>query len=135
MTSHEGPMAEEDAFKVLKSAINEGVTLWNGADFYGTPTYNSLHLMAQYFEKYPEDADKVVLCIKSGVVDMKTFSIDGSPDTARRLVDNANSILGPYKKIDIFGIARVDPQVPVEDTMKTLATLVAEGKIGGIQCE
>ena len=118
---------------MLKAALGAGVNVWNGADFYGTPTCNSLHLMNRYFTVYPEDAEKVVLCIKSGVVDMRTFKLDGSPEGIRKFVDNANNILDGKKMIDIFGCGRVDPDVPIEDTVTTLAQLVEEGKIGGIQ--
>ena len=133
MTSPGAAMPDGEAFAVLKAALAVGVNVWSGADFYGTPDHNSLHLLARYFAKYPEDADKAVVCIKSGVIDMKTLTIDGSPQTVRRLVADANKVLGGHKKIDVFGIARVDPKVPVEDTIKTLAELVAAGEIGGIQ--
>ncbi|KAL2130831.1 hypothetical protein VTI74DRAFT_5874 [Chaetomium olivicolor] len=126
-------MPDEEAFAVLKAALAAGVNVWSGADFYGTPDHNSLHLLARYFAKFPEDAEKVVVCIKSGVIDMKTLTIDGSPQTVRRLVADANKVLSGHKKIDIFGIARVDPKVPIEDTVKALADLVAAGGIGGIQ--
>lgn len=89
--------------------------------------------MARYFTQYPEDADKVVLCIKSGVADMKTFRMDCSPENMRKAVDRCNKILGGVKKIDVFGPARVDPNVPVEETIKVLGELVEEAKIGGIQ--
>ncbi|KAI0435994.1 putative aldo/keto reductase [Xylaria telfairii] len=133
LTARGANIPDEDAFALLKAAISAGVTCWNGADFYGTPADNSLHLLSRYFAAYPEDADKVVICIKTGVVDMRTFSMDCSPQAIRNFAANANSILGGKKKIDIFGIARVDPKVPVEDTIKTLAELVSEGTIGGIQ--
>ncbi|KAI1073852.1 putative aldo/keto reductase [Whalleya microplaca] len=110
---------------VGKEVSNTGLGLmlncWNGADFYGTPSANSLHLLKRYFTKFPEDADKVVVSIKSGIVDMKTFTMDGSPEAVRKF------------KIDIFGIGRVDLKVPVTDTVKALADLVSEGVIGGIQ--
>ncbi|KIM92950.1 hypothetical protein OIDMADRAFT_107026 [Oidiodendron maius Zn] len=133
LTDPVNPMPDEAAFKVLKAALAEGVTLWNGADFYGTPEHNSLHLLASYFATYPEDADKVVVCIKSGVVDMRRYLIDGSPECVRRLVVNANNTLRGHKKIDLFGIGRVDKNTPIEDTVGALAELVAEGAIGGIQ--
>ncbi|KAH8163810.1 hypothetical protein CIB48_g4431 [Xylaria polymorpha] len=133
LTAQGANIPDEDAFALLKAAISAGVTCWNGADFYGTPASNSLHLLSRYFAAYPEDADKVVICIKTGVVYMRTFSLGCSPQAIRNFVANANSILGGKKKIDIFSIARVDPKVPVEDTMKTLAELVSEGTIGGIQ--
>ncbi|KAH8702327.1 putative aldo/keto reductase [Talaromyces proteolyticus] len=126
-------LPDEEIFKVLKSALAAGVTLWNGADFYGTPDNNSLHLMNRYFAAYPEDADKVVLCIKSGLKSLGTFSMDCSPAGLRGFVDNALKILGGKKKLDIFGCARVDPAVPVEESIRALAEFKKEGKIGGIQ--
>ncbi|KAL2140418.1 hypothetical protein VTI28DRAFT_3838 [Corynascus sepedonium] len=133
MTSPGAAMPDDEAFAVLKAALSAGVNVWNGADFYGTPDHNSLHLLARYFAKFPEDAEKVVVCIKSGIIDMKTLTLDGSPQTVRRLVADANRVLSGHKKIDIFGIARVDPKVPIEDTVGALAELVAAGEIGGIQ--
>ncbi|KAH8646965.1 NADP-dependent oxidoreductase domain-containing protein [Tricladium varicosporioides] len=124
---------DETYFKVLKKALELGANVWNGADFYGTPEANSLHILKRYFEKYPEDAKKVVLCIKSGIANMKTFDMDCSPEGMQRAVANANSILAGTKNIDIFGPARVDPNVPVEITVGALAELVKKGEINGIQ--
>jgi pyridoxine 4-dehydrogenase len=133
MTWKDDVTPDEKAFKILKAALAAGVNVWNGADFYGTPDCNSLHLMKRYFTAYPEDAEKVVLTIKSGVLDMRTFSIDGSPVGVRNFVERANVILDGKKKIDIFGCGRVDKNVPIEETIGALRQLVDEGKIGGIQ--
>ncbi|KAJ5891531.1 aldo/keto reductase [Penicillium subrubescens] len=67
---------DEKAFKVLKAVLAAGVNVWNGADVYGTPDNNSLHLMNRYFNIFPEDADKVVLTIKSGIKDMRISTMD-----------------------------------------------------------
>ncbi|KAF2969468.1 hypothetical protein GQX73_g4132 [Xylaria multiplex] len=133
LTAHGANIPDEQAFAVLKSALNAGINCWNGADFYGSPANNSLHLLNRYFTAYPEDAEKVVICIKSGVADMRTFSLDCSPEGVRRFVANANNILDGKKKIDIFGMGRVDRQVPLQNTIRALAQLVSEGAIGGIQ--
>ena len=109
------------------------MNVWNAADFYGTPDNNSLHLLHRYFSRYPDDAEKVVLSVKSGVADMKTFKMDSSPTAVRRSVEKANAILAGTKTIDIFGPGRVDPDTRIEDTVATLKELVAEGKIRGIQ--
>lgn len=89
--------------------------------------------MNRYFSAYPEDAEKVVLCIKSGVKDMRTFTLDCSPGALRKSIDNALKILDGKKKIDIFGCARTDAAIPVEESIKALAEMKAEGKIRGIQ--
>jgi pyridoxine 4-dehydrogenase len=135
LTNRLDPTPDDVAFKVLKTALECGANVWNGADLYGTPDANSLHLINRYFTKYPEDADKVVICIKSGVsiIGPGKFHLDCSAEAIRRCVDNANKILDGKKFIDIFGPARVDPKVPIETTVEELGRLVTEGKIGGIQ--
>ncbi|CZR60100.1 probable voltage-gated shaker-like K+ channel, subunit beta/KCNAB [Phialocephala subalpina] len=128
-------VSDEQAFKVLKAALAAGANVWNGADFYGLPTNNSLHLMNRYFTKYPEDASKVVFCLKTGVVDMRTFKIDASPAWLRSALDSALKILDGKKKIDIYGPCRVHPtpDITIEDTVAACLELQKEGKIGGIQ--
>lgn len=51
----------------------------------------------------------------------------------QKAVDTANAILDGKKKIDIFGPARVDPNIPIEKTVAGLGELVKEGKISSIQ--
>ncbi|KAF4614352.1 hypothetical protein G7Y89_g15385 [Cudoniella acicularis] len=144
-------ISDDVAFEVLRTALECGANVWNGADYtpkwrgsgifspektfhvYGTPEANTLHLMKRYFTKYPEDADKVVLCIKSGLVSRKDFQMDCSAKGMAGFLKNADDILAGTKKIDIFGPARVDPNVPIEDTIAGLVTLIQEGKITGIQ--
>jgi pyridoxine 4-dehydrogenase len=47
-------------------------------------------------------------------------------------VDNINAALRGKKKLDLFQPARVDRTVPIEETMKALSGLVAEGKFDHI---
>lgn len=47
-------------------------------------------------------------------------------------MDNCLNILAGHKKLDLYQCARVDQETPIEDTIKTLAEFVQEGKIGGI---
>ena len=97
---------------------------------YGTPQANSLHLVKHYFEKYPDDAAKVVLSIK-GAYKAKTGP-DGSAEGIRASVEEAVEVLGGTKTIDVFECARSDPNVAIETSVQALAELVNEGKIGGI---
>ena len=48
----------------MHAALKAGSNLWNGGTFYGAPDNNSLVLLREYFEQYPEDATKVVIHIK-----------------------------------------------------------------------
>jgi pyridoxine 4-dehydrogenase len=115
----------------MRTAISLGATAWNGGEFYGTPDNNSLHLLNEYFTKYPGDAEKVSLSIKGGA---KPGSLDpdGSRENIQRTVNDSLKILDGKKFIDLFECARVDPKVPVEETIGYLAEFVKAGKIGGI---
>jgi pyridoxine 4-dehydrogenase len=125
------PIQPEQSFPAMKAALEAGATFWNAGDFYGPPEYNSLQLLAAYFTKYPEDADKVVLSLKSGL--NSKFEVDGSPEFVRDRVNNCNKILGGKKKVDIFEYARVPTNVDYFSvTLKELEKCVAEGLIGGI---
>ncbi|GAB7341764.1 hypothetical protein MBLNU457_g0096t1 [Dothideomycetes sp. NU457] len=124
------PVDPPAAVKLMKTALDQGANLWNGGIFYGTPQHNSLHLIKRYFEQYPEDASRVVLSIK-GAFTMQTGP-NGSPEGIRASVQEACAVLGGVKKIDVFEMARVDPNVPIETSVKALAELIKEDKIGGI---
>lgn len=124
------PIEYPVAVKVLKTALEQGANFWNGGIHYGTLPANSLHLIKYYFEQYPEDVGKVCLSIK-GAFDIEAGP-DGSPEGIRSSVEYAVGVLGGVKTIDVFELARVDPRVPIEISVRTLAELVKEGKFGGI---
>lgn len=115
----------------MRASLKNGANFWNGGTFYGTPEYNSLVLLERYFEKYPEDADKVVLSIKGGVA-ISGLSPDGSAEGIRRSVDGALAQLKGRKKIDLFECARRDQNVKMEETFGELQKYIDEGKLGGI---
>jgi pyridoxine 4-dehydrogenase len=52
----------------------------------------------------------------------------GSERNLRRSVDNINKHLRGTKKLDLFQCARVDPNVPIEESTRTLQKLIEEGK-------
>ena len=125
------PPPQDQAFAAMRAALDSGLTLWNGGELYGTPTRNSCHLLREYFTKYPEDASKVTLSIKGGTEKGGMKPI-GTRENVRRSVEDCLAVLAGTKKIDVFECARVDPNVPIEETMGYLKELVQEGKIGGI---
>ena len=89
-------------------------------------------LLERYFEKYSEDADKVVLSIKGGM-NPKTGRPDGSPDNTRRTLDDSLAQLKGRKKLDLFEFARRDPNVPLETTFGIMDKEYMQiGKLGGI---
>lgn len=126
------PIPIEKAIETLKAAFESGATVWNGAEFYGTPEYNSMTILNRYFTQYPEHADKVTLIIK-GAVDPITIQPDGSPEGIRRSVDNILKQLGGKKRLDSFGIGRRDVSSSFETTLRVLKEeYVDTGKIGGV---
>lgn len=119
----------DEASKIMKAALDRGANFWNGAEFYGPPTANSLQLLNHYFTNYPEDSKRVILSVKGA------FSPAGGPDNSpagiRKSVDNCLEVLDGKVFLDIFLPGRIDPQVPIEETVPALAEYVKAGKIGG----
>ena len=122
---------QNQAFAALNAALETGANFWNGGQIYGTPDCNSLHLLRDYFTQHREAAKHIVLSVKAGLTAQRVP--DGSEAFVRKCVEDCIAILPPtLKKIDIFQCARVDPNTPIESTMKTLKSLVEEGKIGAV---
>ena len=89
-------------------------------------------LLERYFEKYPEDADKVIISIKGGL-NYKTHKVDASPENTRRTLDDSIAQLKGRKKLDLFEFGRRDPAVPFEVTFGVIEKeYIQTGKLGGI---
>ncbi|PKK45431.1 hypothetical protein CI102_10011 [Trichoderma harzianum] len=132
LTWRQDPPPLEDAIAVMKAAVDNGLTMWNGGEFYGTPEYNSMTIIKAYFTKYPEDAEKVVLVMKGGI-DFKARKPDGSPEGIRRSLDNILEQIGGVKKVDAFNCARRDPEYPLSVTFGVIQKeYIDTGKISAI---
>lgn len=116
---------------MIETALSMGANFWNGGELYGPPSRNSAHLLKEYFQLHPEDASKVVLSIKGGLVE-GGLKPDGSEKNIRRSIEATLSVLDGVKKIDIWEAARVDPETPIETTLKVVDEYVKAGKVGGI---
>ncbi|KAF7628689.1 putative pyridoxal reductase [Aspergillus flavus] len=122
------------AFAAMKAAITSGATIWSSSSVYGMtpePPTAGLWLLRRYFEKYPEDATKVTLFIRA-CLDPTTLSPTTTRASVRASIEECNRILGGVKKINVFGPARMDRNVPTEETLGALKELVEEGKIGAV---
>jgi pyridoxine 4-dehydrogenase len=124
-------ITDTEAIVVMKRAVELGATCWNGGKFYGTAERNSLHLLQEYFTKYPEDREKVMLSVKLGF-NYATHTPDGSAANVEKEVEECLAILNGSKTLDIVELARVDPNTPIETSVAALAGLQRDGKIGGI---
>lgn len=105
--------------------------LWNGGEFYGPTTRNSLVLLEKYLAKYPGDADKFVLNIKGGM-NPQTSRPDGSAENTRRTLDDCIGQLNGRKKIDQFEFARRDQNADMGETFAVMKEYIQAGKLGGI---
>ncbi|OBZ69027.1 Pyridoxal reductase [Grifola frondosa] len=129
-------ISDEDAFEAIKTGVDAlppGVKMFlSSAEFYGPKLSTAnVELLARFYERYPAYADKTFLSVKGG---LKPGALhpDSSPENLRRSVDLINATLRGTKKLDLFAPARVDPNVPVEESTKTLVEFVEEGKFDHI---
>lgn len=87
-------------------------------------------MLKRYYEKYPEDADKVLLNIKGCM--LPGLIPDSSPEGVRASIENSVRMIGGKGRIHQFEAARKDPKVDIEVTMKAMQEQVEAGNIGGI---
>ncbi|QRV86075.1 aldo/keto reductase family protein [Ceratobasidium sp. AG-Ba] len=139
MTALLGHSSNEEGFEAIKAGIEAappGVKVFlNSAEFYGPSEDRTanLTLLNNFFTKYPEYAERTVLSVKGALsIGSAGFEVDASEAGIERSIKNIAEKLGPNKKIDVFECARVDPNVPVEITMKALNKQVESGNIGAI---
>jgi len=136
MTWTPNPTPDEQAFETIKTAIDyvpAGQKLFiNSGEFYGfKPRTANLELLARFFAKYPELADRTFLSVKGGV-EADSLEPNSSPENLRRSVDAVLAALDGKKRLDLFQCARVDKRVSIEDTINTLKVLQEEGKFDHI---
>lgn len=97
----------------------------NSGEFYGQPDPEAgLKLLARFYDANPDYVDKTYLSVKGGMKNMKP---DSTYEGLLSSVTNINKVLGGKKKMDLFEPARRDPNVAVEDSMKSMLRLRDEG--------
>ncbi len=126
MSEFYGPSDEAESLATLEHAIEIGVTFWDTADMYGRGHNEELLGRALRGRR-----EQVVLATKFGNVrgeDGSFLGVDGSPGYVRRACDASLARLG-VEQIDLYYQHRVDPKVPIEDTVGAMAELVRQGKV------
>ena len=120
------PSATESE-RLLLTALEEGVTLFDTAALYGFGANEEL--VGRVLRPH---RDRVVLASKCGMtgVDGRRV-IDGRPETLLRTADEALVRLGT-DVIDLYYLHRLDREVPVEESVGALAGLVEAGKVRAI---
>ncbi len=120
-----GPADEDEALAAIRHALDLGITLLDTADFYGPGTSERLVGRGVAGRR-----DKAVIATKTGMRRGPSGPpvVDGTPDYLRQACDASLGRLGT-DHIDLYYLARVDPNVPVEDSVGALAELVSAGKV------
>jgi len=117
-----GTSDDNAAVPFLQRGIGLGVDFLDSSDAYGLGQNEELLGRALKGRR-----DKVVLATKFGQ-DRRTGGVDGSPAYVQQACEASLQRLG-VDTIDLYYQHRVDPKVPVEDTVGAMARLVEEGKV------
>ncbi|MBP4050527.1 aldo/keto reductase [Chromobacterium violaceum] len=127
MSAFYGPRDDAESLATLDAALDLGVNFLDTADMYGP--YSNERLLARLLARR---RGKVVLATKFGIVmdpaDPARRGVNGRPDYARSSCEGSLKRLG-VDCIDLYYLHRVDPEVPIEDTVGAMAELVKAGKV------
>jgi aryl-alcohol dehydrogenase-like predicted oxidoreductase len=117
---------EAQGISLIHRALDLGVTLLDTADVYG-PHSNEITVGKSVQGR----RDSVVLATKFGIVRQPGATVsgaNGSPDYVRASCEASLKRLG-VEYIDLYYQHRVDPKVPIEETVGAMAQLVKQGKV------
>ena len=125
MSQGYGPADETEALATLHAALDAGVTLLDTAMSYGAGANE--RLLAQVLATRRAE---VVVATKFGIVrEPDGVHVDARPERVRSYLEGSLSRLG-VERVDLYYLHRVDPDVPIEETVGAMGELVAEGKVG-----
>lgn len=127
LSSAYGPAADrQDAIRIVRAAVERGVTLFDTAEAYGP--FTNEELLGEALAPFRE---QVVIATKFGFginPDGTRYGLDSRPEHIRQVTDAALRRLKVHA-IDILYQHRVDPSVPVEDVAGAVKELIAQGKV------
>jgi aryl-alcohol dehydrogenase-like predicted oxidoreductase len=126
MSGMYGPSDEAESIATIHAAIDRGINLLDTGDFYGMG-HNEM-LIGRALEGHRH---QVLLSVKFGAMRSPAgafIGVDGRPQAVRNF---ASYTLQRLKTghIDIYRLARVDPNVPIEDTVGAIADLIQAGYV------
>jgi aryl-alcohol dehydrogenase-like predicted oxidoreductase len=117
------PSDQAAATGVIRRALELGITFFDTAEMYGPHTNER-----QVGEALKDRRDKAFVATKFGVYYGQERVNDGRPENVRRAIEGSLSRLG-MDHVDLYYLHRVDPAVPIEETVGAMGELVSEGKV------
>jgi aryl-alcohol dehydrogenase-like predicted oxidoreductase len=121
-----GPADEEESLRVLHRYLELGGNFLDTAEIYGP--YTNEELLGRFLRTIPRNS--VIVATKFGFrIDSNGVrGVDSTPENVRRACDASLNRLG-IETIDLYYQHRVDPNVPIEETVGAMAELVSAGKV------
>jgi len=127
MSDFYGPADEAESIATIHAALDAGITLLDTGDYYGMGD-NEL-LLRQALRG--RDRERVVLSVKFGAlrdVAGNWTGIDGRPVAVKNALAYTLRRLGT-DHVDIYRLGRVDPAVPIEETVGAIAEMIKAGHV------
>jgi aryl-alcohol dehydrogenase-like predicted oxidoreductase len=125
--SYATELPKEEGVKLIRAAVERGVTFFDTAEVYGP--FTNEEVVGEALRPF---RNQVVIATKFGFdIDFETRENRGAtsrPERIRQAVEGSLKRLG-IETIDLLYQHRVDPNVPIEDVAGTVKELVAEGKV------
>ncbi len=129
MSEFYGTSAEDACITTIHRALELGVTLLDTADMYGP--FTNERLVGRAVASSGRERDAVVIATKFGnerEPDGTRLGINGRPEYVHRACEASLERLG-VDHLDLYYQHRVDPDVPIEETVGAMGELVAAGKV------
>ncbi|MFF7677294.1 aldo/keto reductase [Actinacidiphila glaucinigra] len=128
MSALYGDADRGESIATVHAALDAGVTLIDTGDFYGMG-HNELLVGEALRTASPADREKALVSVKFGALrgpGGDWLGLDGRPAAVKNFAAYSLQRLGT-DHIDVYRIARVDPDVPIEETVGAIAELVEAG--------
>jgi len=122
MSEWYGPTNDEESLATIKSAFNKGLNFFDTADVYGNGHNETL--LGKAIKKIRHN---VILATKFGFLPNEA-GLNGRPEYVMKACDASLRRLGT-DYIDLYYLHRIDPKVPLTETVGAMADLVSEGKV------
>lgn len=127
-----GQADEQESIRTLYKALDSGINFWDTADMYANgkneeliskvlvPNRDKIFIATKFGFRFKND--------EAGPSNSANTYFDGSPEWIKQAVDNSLRRI-KIDTIDLYYAHRIDPNVPVEETVGAMAELVKAGKV------